>query len=74
MKERINLELTKSEFEAMIDLADTISAMRGVGTDFDKKANKNLRFFDRMLRRNGYKRNSTTNLNSNLRGVLICLN
>ena len=40
----------------MVDLADTISAMCGEGGDFSKEAEKNVRLFDRMLKKNGYKR------------------
>ena len=56
MSKKIKLELTEAQFYAMIDLADTISAMRGVGAEFTEEANKNLRLFDRMLKKNGYKR------------------
>ena len=48
--------MTEAQFNAMIDLADTISAMRGSGEDFTNEANRNLRLFDRMLEKNGYKR------------------
>ncbi len=54
---KIKLELTEAEFRAVIDLADTISAMIGVGSDFDIEGNKNIKAFDRMMKRNGYKRN-----------------
>ena len=56
MAKKITLELTEAQFSAMIDLADTISAQRGCGSDFTDEANKNLRLFDRMLKKNGYKR------------------
>lgn len=56
MAKKIKLELTEAQFLAIVDLADTISAMRGEGGDFTIEANKNLRLFDRMLKNNGYKR------------------
>ena len=56
MAKKIKLELTEAQFLAMIDLADTISALRGGDIDFTDEANKNLRLFDRMLKKNGYKR------------------
>ena len=56
MAKNIKLELTEAQFCAMVDLADTISAMCGEGGDFSKEAEKNVRLFDRMLKKNGYKR------------------
>lgn len=56
MSKKIVLELTKPQFEAMIDMADTMSAMRGCGLEFTKEADRNLKLFDRMLKVNGYKR------------------
>lgn len=56
MAKKIKLELTEAQFLAMIDIADTISAMRGEGGDFTIEASRNLRLFDRMLKNNGYKR------------------
>ena len=56
MTKKIKLELTEPQFYAIIDLADTISSMRGEGGDFTKEADKNLLLFDRMLKNNGYKR------------------
>tara|TARA_R110002167_G_scaffold81296_5_gene222700 strand:- start:1472 stop:1648 length:177 start_codon:yes stop_codon:yes gene_type:complete len=56
MAKKYKLELTESQFLAMIDLADTIEGMIGEGGDFSKEASRNLLFFDRMLETNGYKR------------------
>ena len=56
---KIKLELTKAQFLAMLDMADTIQAMMGCSDDeesFDKEQAKNLRLFDRMLNVNGYER------------------
>ena len=38
MAKKIKLELTEAQFEAMCDLADTISAQRGSGEEFTKEA------------------------------------
>ena len=51
--------MTKAQFEAMLDIADTISAMRGGGEKFTKEADRNLNLFDRMLKSNGFKRRFT---------------
>lgn len=59
MAKKIKLEVTVPQLVAMIDLADTISALRGSGEDFTNEADKNLRLFDRMLEKNGYKRKYT---------------
>lgn len=56
MAKKYKLELTEVQFLSMIDLADTIEGMTGEGGDFSKEANRNLLFFDRMLKSNGYKR------------------
>lgn len=54
---KIKLELTQAQFLAIIDVTNTISAMIGVGSDFDPEQTKNVRLIDRMLKNNGYKRN-----------------
>jgi hypothetical protein len=54
MAKKIILELTEAQFLAMIDLADTISAQRGCDLDFTDESDKNLRLFDRMLKKKGY--------------------
>lgn len=56
MANKIQLELTKAQFLAIIDMADTVSAMIGSGEYFAKEQNKNLLLFDRALKKNGYKR------------------
>ena len=56
---KIKLELTEAQFLALVDLADTISAMKGCSDDensFDKEQAKNLQLFDRMLKANGFSR------------------
>lgn len=53
----MKLEVTKQQLSAMIDLRDTISAMMGTGQDFDDEAKRNIRLFDRMLKKNGLKSN-----------------
>jgi hypothetical protein len=56
MAKRIVLEVTEHEFTAMVDIANTISAMKGCGGEFADEADRNLKAFDRMMKRNGYKR------------------
>ena len=56
MAKKIILELTEAQFLATLDLADTISGMLGEGGDFTEEQAKNVRLFDRMLKKNGYKR------------------
>lgn len=56
MAKKITLEMTSREFSALIDIADTISAMLGVGSDFDDEGKRNIKAIDRMLAKNGYKR------------------
>jgi hypothetical protein len=53
---KFNLEFTESQFLALIAAMDTISAMRGVGNDFDTEADDIIKKIDRMLKKNGYKR------------------
>ena len=56
MKHKHVLNMTTVQFLAMIDLANTIEAIMGTGDYFDKEQKRNLLFFDRMLKSNGYKR------------------
>lgn len=51
----MKLNVTTPQLNAMIDLRDTISAMIGTGQDFDDEARRNIRLFDRMLKKNGLK-------------------
>ena len=53
----IILKVTEAQLNATIDMVDTISAMIGCGSDFDPINNKNVKLFDRMLKKNGYSRN-----------------
>ena len=55
-KAKIVLTMTEYQFSALVDLADTISAMRGCSGDFSDEADRNIKAFDRMLKSNGYKR------------------
>jgi hypothetical protein len=55
MAKKIKLELTLQQFEATLSLVDTISGMIGVGSDFDTHE-KDIKLFDKMLNKNGYKR------------------
>ena len=55
MSKKIKLELTERQFQAVINVTDTISAMLGVGSDFDLMG-KEIILIDRMLNKNGYKR------------------
>jgi len=52
----MKLEITKRQLKALMDVTDTISAMIGVETDFDK-IDKEVKHIDKMLSTNGYKRN-----------------
>ena len=56
MAKKIKLELTERQLQALMDVTDTISAMIGCGSDFDEMA-KEVMLVDRMLKKNGYKRN-----------------
>ena len=55
MTKKIKLELTERQLEAICTLTDTIRAMLGCGSDFDK-LDKEVAAVDRMLKKNGYKR------------------
>lgn len=52
MAKKIKLELTKRQFEALIDLIDTAAS---AFEEIDEEMN-NLKLIDRMLTKNGYKR------------------
>tara|TARA_R110000744_G_scaffold157261_2_gene272968 strand:+ start:604 stop:777 length:174 start_codon:yes stop_codon:yes gene_type:complete len=56
MGKKIKLEITKAQFLAVIDMAETINSLIGTGEDFGKEQNKNLLLFNRMMEANGYKR------------------
>ena len=50
------VKITKPQLEAVCEAANTLSAMIGVGSDFDSMAKKIVRLLDNFLRSNGYKR------------------
>lgn len=50
----IKLQFIEAQFEALIDITETIKAMIGVGCDFDTISSKNVRLIYRMLKKNGY--------------------
>ena len=54
MAKKYKLELTEAQFLAVLDMANTLSAMTGEGGDFTKEVDKNLLLFNRMLKKNGY--------------------
>lgn len=56
MAKKIKLEITEAQLNAIIEIASDVSAMLGCGDD-DKIWIKHLKLIDRMLNRNGYKRN-----------------
>jgi hypothetical protein len=56
MSKKIILKLTVSQMSAMINMADSISAMIGNGTEQDYEWSKNIKLFDKMLNTNGYSR------------------
>tara|TARA_R110000782_G_C14681059_1_gene400028 strand:+ start:493 stop:669 length:177 start_codon:yes stop_codon:yes gene_type:complete len=55
MANKIKLELTERQLEALIDITDTIAGMIGTGSDFDLME-KEVILIDRMLKKNGYER------------------
>lgn len=58
MAKKIKLEMTEAQFNAIISMTDTTSALIGGGDEeFDKECTKNVKLVDKMLKRNGYKRN-----------------
>lgn len=56
MAKTIKIEFTEAQFDAVVDMVDTISAMIGTGEEFAIEQNKNIRLFDRAMKKNGYKR------------------
>lgn len=50
------VQITKAQLRSIIDAADTLSAMEGVGSDFDPMAKRIVRNIDSFLKKNGYKR------------------
>ena len=56
MPKRIKLSITKRQFEAIVNLTDAISGMLGTGSNFDDLG-KDVKYVDKMMFENGYKRN-----------------
>ena len=52
----MKLEVTKAQLSAIVRITDDISSMIGGGED-DTQWEKDVKFVDRMLKKNGYKRN-----------------
>jgi len=57
MAKKIKLEFTEAQFEALICITDETSSMIGVGEPEDVIRARYVRLIDRMLKKNGYKRN-----------------
>ena len=55
MAKMIKLELTPAQFVALKDIVDESSAMIGCGDD-DEIRIKRIKLIDRMLKKNGHKR------------------
>jgi len=56
MAKKILLEITPQQLEALKNITDDASAMIGVGEEEDLLRIKWIRLIDRMLKKNGYKR------------------
>jgi len=56
MKKKILLEITPQQLEALKNIVDEASAMIGVGEDEDLTRIKRIKLVDRMLKKNGFKR------------------
>jgi len=55
MPKKIKLAVTEAQLRAIIELTNDISAMVGCGDD-DSEWIKNVKLIDRMLNKNGFKR------------------
>lgn len=51
----IQLDITKNQLRAIIEMRDDMKSMIGNGEKRDDTWNKNIRLIDRMLTKNGYK-------------------
>lgn len=51
----MKIEITKQQLEAIINMADDMSAMTG-GGDNDEIWRKNIKLIDKMLKKNGIER------------------
>jgi hypothetical protein len=49
--------ITKTQIKAIKDAGDILSAMIGVGTEFDPEAKRIVKNIDKFLKANGQKRN-----------------
>lgn len=56
MKRKIKLEITDRQLNAIMNITDTISAMIGVGSEFDVEMTLDIRHIDKMLHEHGLKR------------------
>ena len=56
MEKDIKLEMTKAQFNAIINVADEMDAMMGNGEDEEIIRKRWLMLIDRMLKKNGYSR------------------
>lgn len=56
MAKYITLKLTEIQFRVIIDMANTLSSMMGEGEGFSFEQDRNIKIFDRMLKKHGYKR------------------
>jgi len=66
MTKKIKLELSLTEMHAIIDMIDSLEGMLGGSSDdnedaegvlgFDKETLRTIKIFDKMFKRNGYKR------------------
>jgi len=56
MSKKIKIEFTPAQLYCLMSAIDTLSAMLGVGSDFDLETIKNVRMVDRALLKAGYKR------------------
>jgi hypothetical protein len=55
-KKKPNCYITKAQLGAIIDDADNLSGMVGVGSDFDQITIRIVKLIDRFLKSNGIKR------------------
>lgn len=55
MSTKIKLEVTKAQLRAIVEITNDISAMTGCG-ESDKEWIKHVKAVDKMLEKNGYKR------------------
>jgi len=51
----MEIKITKAQLKAIIEMTNDVSAMIGCG-DYDKMWKKYIRLIDKMLKKNGFKR------------------